>query len=176
MEKFKLCHATLAWASKNKFITLRSKSDACKLAWKNGNQNAEKYRTPEHRKRMAKFGGLKPNAGRCKHISYLCQNGDVVDIQGTWELKFVTFMDLGNIRWERNRVGYKYIFNDKDHLYFPDFFLPELDVYVEVKGYEIERDRHKWRQFPFKLLIVKKEEIEDLPLWLKTTLSKVHTA
>jgi hypothetical protein len=36
---------------------------------------------------------------------------------------------------------------------------------VEVKGYETEKDRAKWKQFPFKLLVVKKQEIQDLTSW-----------
>lgn len=38
----------------------------------------------------------------------------------------------------------------------------EQDLYVEVKGYEAERDRAKWSVFPFKLMIVKKKEIDEI--------------
>jgi hypothetical protein len=155
----------LEWAVKNGKLKMRSISDAQKLAWKTGKQNIEIYRTPEHRKKMSKFGGLKPNAGRCKHIKYSKKDGNIIDIQGTWELRFVKFLDDKNILWDKNKVGYKYMFENKEHLYFPDFYLKDFNVYVEVKGYETDRDREKWKQFPFKLLIVKKQEIQDLLSW-----------
>jgi hypothetical protein len=163
--KFGVCNATLTWARQNRKLQCRTISDAQKLAWANGTQDATIYQTPEHRKKMAKFGGLKPRAGHCKHIKYTMRSGTVVDLQGTWELKFAVFLDDRKIEWERNRVGYRYTFGGKEHEYFPDFWIKELDIYVEVKGYETEKDRAKWKQFPFKLLVVKKQEIQDLTSW-----------
>ena len=158
---------SLSWAVANGRLKLRTGSDAAKLAWKSGTHDVRKYRTPEHRKLMSRFGGIKPNAGRCEHIKYVMKSGITTDIQGSWELQFVSFLDKYNIIWGRNKVGYKYLFEGKEHLYFPDFWLKDFDVYVEVKGYETEKDRAKWKQFPFKLLIVKKQEIQDLITWWK---------
>lgn len=169
-DKFHLCYATIVWAKKRGFLVLREMSSAAKLAWKSGSQNAEKYKTPEFRKKQSRFGGFKPRAGHCKHIKYTMRDGTVVDLQGTWELKFAMFLDDHKIEWERNRVGYKYNFGGKERDYFPDFFLPSHATYVEVKGYETERDREKWKQFPFKLLVVKKQEIQDLTSWRKHNL------
>lgn len=166
--KFDVCSATLAWARKNGYLHCRSMSDASKLSWSSGRQDPAVYRTPEHRKIMSRFGGLRTRAGRCSHIKYTKSDGTVVDLQGSWEFKFAEFLDHNKIEWERNRVGYKYVFDGKGSNYFPDFFLPSLNVYVEVKGYETDKDRAKWKQFPFKLLIVKKEEIQDLDKWWKT--------
>lgn len=158
----------VAWAKRNGKIKTRSLSEAGRLAWTSGKQDPSVYQTPEHRKIMSQYGGLKPNSGRCKHIKYTQKDGLVVDLQGSWEEKFVIFLDTQNVMWERNRVGYKYTFNGRTHQYFPDFRLNEYDVYVEVKGYETERDREKWRQFPFDLLVVKKDEIQNLQTWWKT--------
>ena len=45
----------------------------------------------------------------------------------------------------------------------PVFSLPSSsDPYVEVKGYETDRDKAKWNQFPKKLLIIKKNEINAI--------------
>ena len=86
MEKFGLCHATLAWARKNGYLVFRKKTEAATLAWTSGRQNPEIYKTPEHRKIMSKFGGLKPRAGRCKKVLYTKQDGTTVWLQGSWEL------------------------------------------------------------------------------------------
>ena len=54
--------------------------------------------------------------------------------------------------------GFPYNWNG-DRTYFPDFYLPELSEYVEVKGYKTERDVAKWQQFPNKLRLILKEDI-----------------
>ena len=46
--------------------------------------------------------------------------------------------------------------------YTPDFWIEELKGYLEVKGYETDLDRCKWKQFPEMLTIWKKEEIKNL--------------
>lgn len=166
--KYGLCSATIGWGRKNGYLTFRNASESQKLAWKTGKQNPEVYRTKEHRKIMSKFGGYKENSGRCKHIPYTRKDGVVADLQGTWELKLVQFFDQKNIQWVRNKIGYKYLFEEKERTYFPDFFLSQLNVYVEVKGYQTLKDEAKWKQFPFKLSVVKRKEIEDLESWWKT--------
>jgi hypothetical protein len=37
-----------------------------------------------------------------------------------------------------------------------------MDLYVEVKGYETDRDRAKWRDFPKNLRIIKEAEIKQI--------------
>jgi predicted nuclease of restriction endonuclease-like RecB superfamily len=49
-----------------------------------------------------------------------------------------------------------------DRTYFPDFYIESLDLYVEIKGYETERDRAKWFQFPHKLVVLKLDEINQI--------------
>jgi hypothetical protein len=39
--------------------------------------------------------------------------------------------------------------------------LPKIDAYIEVKGYERDRDREKWKCVD-NLIIIKKEEIEQI--------------
>ena len=47
--------------------------------------------------------------------------------------------------------------------YFPDFYLPEHDAYVEVKGYKTDKDSAKWDAMKNihdeKLLIIDKRSI-----------------
>lgn len=161
---------SLQWAVDNEKVKLKTTSESLRYAHATGKVDYSSYRTPEHRKKMSKFGGLKLNAGRCKHIKYTMKDGRVVDIQGTWELKFVEFLDAKGISWDRNRVGYKYVFDGKEKLYFPDFIITNVGsapIFIEVKGFETDKDRAKWKQFPFPLQIVKKTEIQDLEFWYK---------
>jgi hypothetical protein len=46
--------------------------------------------------------------------------------------------------------------------YFPDFFLEDLNLYIEIKGYETDRDKAKWSQFPQRLRVIRKKEICDI--------------
>lgn len=71
-----------------------------------------------------------------------------IKLQGTYELKFAIWCDKNSIKWQRNRQGFEYFYLNKIHKYFPDFYLPDLDEYVEVKGYKVIKDYFKWRQFP----------------------------
>ena len=43
-------------------------------------------------------------------------------------------------------------------MYFPDFYLEDLNLYIEVKGYERERDLTKWKVVN-NLLVIKKSDI-----------------
>lgn len=166
---FGICSDTLSWARKQGLLTFRNLSEAAKLSWKLGKQNPNVFRTDDHRKKMSKFGGVRERSGRCKHIQYTKKDGSPVWLQGSWEVKFVSFLDTRSVNWERNRVGYRYVFDGKDHLYFPDFYLPDFGFYVEVKGYETDKDQSKWNQFPFKLIVIKKQEISDLETWWTNT-------
>lgn len=93
------------------------------------------------------------NRGRTKEIVY---NG--IKFQGRWELEFYQFCESNNIQILRSNEWFEYEWNGT-RKYFPDFYLPEHDLYVEVKGYETERDHAKWSQFPNKLKVVKQNEI-----------------
>lgn len=98
------------------------------------------------------------NRGRVK-----CIEKDGIKFHGSWEVIFYDWCILNNIKIIReNFTSFSYFWNDSVHQYFPDFFLPELNSYVEVKGYETERDNAKWSQFPQKLIIIKKDEIDRI--------------
>lgn len=93
-------------------------------------------------------------SGRTKTLEY---NG--TKLKGKWELLVAKWLDDNNIKWTNKIDGIPYEWDDNIHLYFPDFYLIELDKYIEVKGYERERDRCKWKVLD-NLIILKKKEIE----------------
>ena len=94
-----------------------------------------------------------------KKIHYNYKNND---LHGSWELYYVIFLDNKNIRWERNKKRFKYYFNDKYHYYTPDFYLPDEDLYIEIKGYKTEKDNYKWDQFPLKLKVLMYNDLNEL--------------
>lgn len=93
------------------------------------------------------------NRGRTKQIIY---NG--IKFHGSWELQFYQWCQNNNVNVVRNVEGFKYNWNG-ERTYFPDFYLPEHNAYVEVKGFKTERDDAKWSQFPKKLITVIKVDI-----------------
>lgn len=87
-----------------------------------------------------------------------------VDLHGTWELKYAQYLDSKNILWERCKESFKYLFEGKWRYYTPDFYLPETDEYIEIKGYKTEKDDAKWVQFPKyrKLKVLMERELKEL--------------
>lgn len=96
------------------------------------------------------------NRGRTKQIIV-----DGIKFQGKWELEFYNYCKKNNIAIERSNEWFEYTWNGT-RKYFPDFYLPTFDLYIEIKGYETERDRAKWSAFPKKLRIIKKEQIQNI--------------
>ena len=72
-----------------------------------------------------------------------------------WCLKY-------NIVVEDNLKYFPYIPNEKEHLYNPDFYLPDYNIYVEVKGYYDDKDLAKWKYFTEKLYVLKAAEIDAI--------------
>jgi hypothetical protein len=93
-------------------------------------------------------------SGRTPIIEY---NG--FKLKGSWELETAKWLDRNNIKWTNILDGFEYDWNDSTHLYYPDFYLTEINYYIEVKGYERERDIAKWKVVN-NLIVIKKNEID----------------
>lgn len=140
--------------------TRKKMSESCSKA------NIERYKNPDSRKKQSEAmrKAVLNNSesytsnnvcGRVKIEEY---NGE--KFHGKWELEVAKWLDSNNILWERKGIKpFNYFWNNNWHLYFPDFYLPELDMYVEVKGYERERDRCKWSVVS-NLIVIKKKEMQ----------------
>jgi len=95
---------------------------------------------------------------RVKHVKYKW-----ITFKGTWELKTVKTLDRLNIKWSYEEIKVSYI--DKDnikHFYFPDFYLPEYNCFIEVKGLYREKDFMKKEQFKKDLFYIDKDNIDNI--------------
>jgi len=111
-------------------------------------------------KAIAENPDLIKSCGRAKKYNY----NDIV-LDGTWEVIFAKYLDELNIKWIRPKKGYEYIFEGSKHLYFPDFFLPQYNLYIEVKGYEREIDHSKWIaiiKLGYNIKIIKQSDIQSI--------------
>lgn len=54
----------------------------------------------------------------------------------SWELAFVIYCISNKIPVMRNFDRFEYNFGGNTHIYVPDFYLPDTQQYVEIKGYK----------------------------------------
>jgi hypothetical protein len=109
-------------------------------------ENPEQY--------LGRFRGRKMRT--FKDIDYL---GNSCTHLGTWEKLIADLLSENGIHWLKEPHSFNYEFENITHLYYPDFYLPDYDFYIEVKGYETEKDKAKWENFPAKLFIIKGDKI-----------------
>lgn len=121
----------------------------------------------------------KISKGRCKYLDS-CKagfsdvgwykiknlNGEEFTVRGTWERDFGNYLTDKKILWIRNKQ-LKYIQTDNSvHRYNPDFYLPDKDLYIEVKGYFSNKDQEKIKlvltQHKINLKIIREAEIKKI--------------
>lgn len=100
--------------------------------------------------------------GRVERLEVKTLNGTTTMLHGEWEREVAQFLNRNQIRWTNDVPGFPYSWEGATHQYFPDFYLPNRDLYNEVKGYEREHDRAKWSAFPETLLLIRRGEIKQI--------------
>jgi len=95
-----------------------------------------------------------------KSSVYTTIDGLEVKMDSTWEVAMAEKLDELNIRWVRNddmKLEYTTV-RGRKRKYIPDFYLPDYDLYIEVKGYWTDAARHKMKDIeernPGKILIL----------------------
>lgn len=73
-------------------------------------------------------------------------NGNILHCK--WEVYYAKYLDDNNIKWIRNKKRFIYYYQNKKHYYIPDFYLPDTNEYIEIKGYKTDKDLAKWSYFP----------------------------
>jgi predicted nuclease of restriction endonuclease-like RecB superfamily len=82
-----------------------------------------------------------------KRSDYTCLDGSIVSMDSTWEVACAQRLDELGIKWQRDlgiKLGYVTRGRRKRN-YIPDFYLPDQDVYIEVKGYWTPAAIHKMK-------------------------------
>ena len=64
------------------------------------------------------------------NYQYANNKDDIFELNGVYELTFAKFLNSKNICWVKNDI----IFKLEHGTYKPDFYLPELDLWIEIKG------------------------------------------
>lgn len=112
---------------------------------------------------------LNNKGGRCKWFTIKNPNGNEFKLQGTWEVRFSSVLNLLDKKWIKLGVGnknhsFKWINDDgQEHTYTPDFWSPKLKKYFEVKGYWWGEDKRKMElvleQNNINVEIIRKEQL-----------------
>ena len=119
----------------------------------------------EARQKLSIEQSLHNRGGKCKWFNYKGQK-----LQGTWEYNVAIKLDELNIKWYKpkvNRDVWQYVVDGVNKSYTPDFYLPEYDIYLEIKGYWWGDDKEKMKivleQHTDKtVVILEKEEYNKL--------------
>ena len=101
-----------------------------------------------------------------KKSEYTCLDGTIVSMDSSWEVACAEKLDELGVRWERDtslKLEYR---TERLRLrnYIPDFYLPDYDIYLEVKGYWT--DAAKWKmkdimvRYPGKIRLL--ESLDDI--------------
>lgn len=89
-----------------------------------------------------KYEGVR--VGQCDWHEHTRPNGEVVKLQGTWELALARFLDQRGIDYEAHRGRVPYHDSEgTERSYYPDLRIPALDAYVDVKNPLYEREHAK---------------------------------
>lgn len=132
-----------------------------------------KHHTKEAKEKISGKLSRNNNGGRCKWYSFIKQNGEVVKLQGTWEVRFAKILEIIDPEWIKlsvNNVNDSVMWVDDDgssHTYTPDFYSIKFGKYYETKGYWWGNDKRKMelvlQQHPqLPLEIIEKKELTYL--------------
>jgi predicted nuclease of restriction endonuclease-like RecB superfamily len=82
-----------------------------------------------------------------KRSDYITVEGTTVSMDSTWEVACAQRLDELGIKWTRDpSIKLSYITRSRrKRNYIPDFYLPDQDVYIEVKGYWTPAAIHKMK-------------------------------
>jgi len=98
-----------------------------------------KHHTLETKQQMSKSASETNNGYvKTRYYEIFCPHDNKnVKVQGTWELKYAEYLNKNKINWARpkTRILYTLFDGDYSHSYFADFYLPESDTFIEIKGH-----------------------------------------
>jgi hypothetical protein len=86
--------------------------------------------------------------GQYKFCSKYYQNkwyGQIV-LESSWEKDVALYLDQKDIKWNRPKPIKWVDSNNKKHLYYPDFYLEEYNLYLDPKNeYCMQKDKEKMK-------------------------------
>jgi hypothetical protein len=71
-----------------------------------------------------------------------------VNFKSTYEYRLAKALNENKIKWQYETKRFKILYTEgKNKYYYPDFYLPEYDLWIETKGYWFEGQKEKFAKF-----------------------------
>lgn len=129
-----------------------------------GQAQKGKFKSDEHKKNMSKASIKAWSEGR-KTVQIYGKSGwstpttyNGIKMRSQLESKVAEQLDLEKIEWQYEPKR----FNLGEFSYLPDFYLPEFNTWIEVKGYMTQIAQKKidtFKQLDYNLIVIKKEDV-----------------
>ncbi len=104
-------------------LTTRDKSTAGKIA--DRNFTVEGLQSLSDHAKARSLGGYRPHPNKGERYNNIW-------FDSKWEVKVAKSLDEHFVRWERPKQGF--VWSDSGRKYYPDFYLPEFDIYLDPKN------------------------------------------
>lgn len=96
-------------------------------------------------KDSSKMGGLREKGGKSIQFPYINRHGETMSLNRE-EIELAKVLDSTEYKWSRNTVGFPYLDTEgRGRNFHPDFYIEELDLFVEYKGWATEKMIHKMK-------------------------------
>ena len=96
-------------------------------------------------KKWAKISTNNPRFGKIVPFFKIIYKN--INFRSSWEVNFAKWLDLSNIKWEYESKQFEFIFKNNKTTYTPDFYLPEFDCYIEIKGWFPKKAKRRLKIF-----------------------------
>lgn len=129
------------------------------------NARKGKIHTEEHKEKLSKImkdvAKDNPNYSFSKNKYFKKEIIDGFRMDSSWESIFANYLNQHNIKWIKNKKSFRYIFENEEHSYYPDFYLEDFNLYIEIKGQETEKDLAKYKSVK-DLIVLKQNDIKKI--------------
>jgi len=111
----------------------------------------ETWRRPGYRERVKNSiksrWAKNPPKNYSKKFEIVKKDGEKITVKSSYERDFVRFLDdLSDYKWEYEPRSFV-LKTLENRVYIPDFYIKDLDLWVEVKGYFWKDAKEKWEAF-----------------------------
>jgi len=108
--------------------------------------------------------GTVPHTNITKLLPFEDASGRFFMMRSSWEVKYAQYLDGKSIKWDFEPHKFKYYDEyGYAHYYFPDFYLPEENAYIEIKGYYSDFSKYKveecTRLYNLNIKVLQKEDL-----------------
>lgn len=108
-----------------------------------------KTHSKEVKEAQSKRMALRLRKGIHNKRSICCKRANMNNqfFRSSWEANYARYLDYNNIKWEYEPKTFTFPLDRGTTRYTPDFYLPETNVWVEVKGYMDKKSQIKVVRF-----------------------------